>query len=498
MHTSWNSLAGAWRNTWSRSDISSRVAIENENGNLTYAELLRRVGVFASGLSQMGVERGDFVAIDMERSVDAVIALLACICAGACPCPLEPRLMGEQISERLESVGIRWLLCRRARKNELGGIALPADGILVAEDAASGATEFWNDAVDKDDRALLLFTSGSTGKPKGVLLTQGNILNNAYGVIGHTEMSGDERLLHVMPLHHTNAVNNQLFAPFLCGATVIFAGRFKAEEMPALMHKHRPTIITGVPTIYARMLSQTFSEESLEGLRIARCGSAPITVDLHRQIEAKLECALIVSYGLSEATCTSTMNPPARRKIGTVGTVLDGQEIRLFGPDGAPVAQGQEGEVCIGGASVMAGYRGADPDASDRAIRHGWLRTGDLGRFDSEGYLAITGRIKEVIIRGGENLSPVLIENAIASHRGVASCCVVGKADADLGEVPVAFVVPVANAQPAPDDIIATVATRLSRIYQPSEVHFVTSLPENAVGKIDRKAVAALLKAELV
>jgi acyl-CoA synthetase (AMP-forming)/AMP-acid ligase II len=266
--------------------------------------------------------------------------------------------------------------------------------------------------------------------------------------------------------------------------------------MPGLMHKHRPTIITGVPTIYARMLTQTFSPESLASLRIARCGSAPITVDLHQQIEAKLGCALIVSYGLSEATCTSTMNPPGRRKIGTVGTVLSGQKISLFGQNGEPVAQGQEGEVCISGASVMAGYLGAEPGTADRAVRNGWLRTGDLGRFDSEGYLAITGRIKEVIIRGGENLSPVLIENAIASHEGVASCCVVGKAHADLGEVPVAFVVPAAGARPAPDEIIATVANRLSRIYQPCEVHFVTSLPENAVGKIDRKAVAALLKQE--
>lgn len=297
-----------------------------------------------------------------------------------------------------------------------------------------------------------------------------------------------------MPVHHTNALNNQLFAPFLCGAAVIFSGRFKAEEMPKLMHNHRPTIITGVPTMYARLLSQSFSEQSLSSLRMARCGSAPITVDLHQQIEEKLGCSLIVSYGLSEATCTSTMNPPSGRKIGTVGTILAGQQVRLLGPDGQDVAPEQEGEVCIGGASVMAGYLGAEPDATDRAINNGWLRTGDLGRFDSEGYLSITGRIKEVIIRGGENLSPVLIENAIASHPGVAACCVVGKADADLGEIPVAFVIPSAGAQLAPAEIIATVAQRLSRIYQPHEVHFVGSLPENSVGKIDRKALAARLK----
>jgi acyl-CoA synthetase (AMP-forming)/AMP-acid ligase II len=474
--------------------LQQRTALKFDGGQITYAELSHRVGVFASGLRQAGVGRGDLIAIDMERSVDAIVALLACAGAGACPCPLEPRLSAEQTSSRLESVGIDWLLCSAERRKELQDLLPASNRILLVEEAQSASHEYWDETIGPEDRALLLFTSGSTGRPKGVLLTHGNIINNATGVIAHSELSVDDRLLHVMPLHHTNAINNQLFAPFLCGATVIFASRFKAEEMPKLMHNYRPTIITGVPTIYARMLSQSFSDQSLSSLRMARCGSAPITVDLHKQIEAKLGCALIVSYGLSEATCTSTMNPSSRRKIGTVGTVLARQQVRLLGSDGQQVMPGQEGEVCIGGASVMANYIGAEPGTTDRAITNGWLRTGDLGRFDSEGYLSITGRIKEVIIRGGENLSPVLIENAIASHPGVAACCVVGKADADLGEVPVAFVIPSVDWQPAPDEIIAMVTQRLSRIYQPYEVHFVESLPETSVGKIDRKALAARLK----
>ena len=188
------------------------------------------------------------------------------------------------------------------------------------------------------------------------------------------------------------------------------------------------------------------------------------------------------------------MNPVGRRRLGTVGTVLAGQSVVLIGANGQPAAAGQEGEVCVGGDSVMAGYLGADPQAADRAVRDGLLRTGDLGRFDDEGYLSITGRIKEVIIRGGENLSPALIENAIAAHPDVAACCVVGQADADLGEVPVAFVVAAGQRQPSEQAIVETVAARLSRIYRPQAVHFVAALPENSVGKVDRKAVAALLK----
>ena len=494
MHSELSSLVPAWQNTWKRSDVSERIALQTHHGNVTYADMSQRIATFAGGLAESGVQRGDLIALDMERSVDAVIALFGCIVAGACPCPLEPDLTAAQTQERLDSVGIGWLLCSAAHKEKVDGNHSFSQKVLIADEMAHGSRQYWHQELTGQDKALLLFTSGSTGRPKGVLLTHENILTNAVGVIRHSDLSDRDRLLHVMPLHHTNGLNNQLFAPFLCGATVVFAGRFKAGDMPDLMHQYQPTIITGVPTMYARMLSQAFSSQGRAALRMARCGSAPITVDLHRQIEAKLGCPLIVSYGLSEATCTSTMNPPRRRKIGTVGTVLQGQQLALLGPTGEPVGEGHEGEICIAGASVMAGYLGADPGSTDRVVQNGWLRTGDLGRFDSEGYLAITGRIKEVIIRGGENLSPAVIENVITSHEGVAACCVVGMPHADLGEVPVAVVVAASTAHPTKQDILDVVATRLARVYQPADVRFVDALPENAVGKIDRKAVTALLQ----
>ncbi|WP_020655354.1 class I adenylate-forming enzyme family protein [Massilia niastensis] len=487
------SLSLAWRSAWAQPDVASRTALIGAQGSLTYAELHRRVGDFAGGLHALGVRRGDLVGLDLERSLDAVVAMLGCICAGACPCPLEPRLSPGQVQERVLSVGIRWLLADAARQPELLGVLAAPGQVLGIRQVLDQGRSWWDEEAAGDCPALLLFTSGSTGKPKGVLLTHRNILNNARGVARHTGLAPDDRLLHVMPLHHTNAVNNQLFTPFLYGVTVILAGRFKADDMPALLETYRPTIITGVPTMYARMLELPFSAASLAALRFARCGSAPITADLHQRVEARLGCELLVSYGLSEATCTSTMNPVGGRKIGTVGTVLAGQTVVLIGANGQPVPAGQEGEVCVGGDSVMAGYLGADPQAADRAVQDGLLRTGDLGRFDGDGYLSITGRIKEVIIRGGENLSPVLIENAIAAHPDVAACCVVGQADADLGEVPVAFVVATGPRQPGEEAILQAVAARLPRIYRPHAVHFVAALPENSVGKVDRKAVAALL-----
>jgi acyl-CoA synthetase (AMP-forming)/AMP-acid ligase II len=246
--------------------------------------------------------------------------------------------------------------------------------------------------------------------------------------------------------------------------------------------------------MYSRMLAFEFPDASVRSLRMARCGSAPITEELHRKAEARLRTPLVVSYGLSEATCTSTMNPPAARRIGSVGTVLRGQEVRLLSVDGTAIERpDREGEVCIAGPSLMLGYLDEDSDGRPRPIGP-VLRTGDLGRFDADGYLYITGRIKDVIIRGGENLSPALIEGVLARVPGVQACCVVGKADSDLGEVPWAFVVRSADAdgeQLSAQQLDEAVTAALSRIHKPAAYRFVSALPENAVGKIDRRKLAA-------
>jgi acyl-CoA synthetase (AMP-forming)/AMP-acid ligase II len=492
MQQRWSSFTEACAATWTAPELQSCTALEFAGERIAYPDLAVRTDRLAAALRAAGVRRGDLVALAMERSLDTVVALFAVMWAGGCPCPLEPRLSVEETDTRLSSVGIGWVLFDPANAEHAARLGLPAERKVLA---CAGASVAWRDeGLSHDDRALLLFTSGSTGRPKGVLLSHGNLLSNAAGVIAHTGLTGSDRLLHTMPIYHTNGLNNQLFAPLLAGSQVIFAGRFRADEMPALLDEYRPTVLTGVPTMYSRMLDQAFSAASLKQLRMARCGSAPITEDLHRKVESKLGCPLVVSYGLSEATCTSVMNPPDRRKVGTVGTVLEGQTVKLLQPGGTDeVGSGGEGEVAIAGPNLMIGYLGADPDAN-RAITDGWLRTGDLGRFDEDGYLSITGRIKEVIIRGGENLSPLAIEKVIAADPSVAACCVVGRPDADLGEVPVAFVVPSGAAAPDLKRIQDLVTERLSRIYRPEDVYVVGALPETAVGKVDRKSLAAMAR----
>jgi malonyl-CoA/methylmalonyl-CoA synthetase len=492
MDMKWTSLAHACHASWTRDDRRDRIALVSADASFTYGQLAEHAGKVAAALHGAGVARGAIVAIAMERTLDAVLALFGVLMAGGCPCPLEPRLSIEETHTRFTAVGVDWLLYDASQADYASDLRF---GPSLAYEALDTDGAFLDLALTAADRALLLFTSGSTGRPKGVLLSHGNLLANVAGVIPHSGLSEDDVLLHVMPLYHTNGLNNQLFAPLLAGARVALATRFKADDMPALLEAFRPTIITGVPTMYSRMLAQPFSAASHAQLRMARCGSAPLTPDLQAQVEAKLGCPMVVSYGLSEATCTSTMNPPTGRKVGSVGTVLAGQQVCLFAPNSTtPVAPGTDGEICIGGPNLMLGYLGADPGQAD-ATRDGWLHTGDLGRFDNDGFLFITGRIKDVIIRGGENLSPILIENTISADPQVLSCIVVGKADADLGEVPVAFVIPAAGAVIDAGYVQQIVASRLPRIYRPQEVYFVDRLPETAVGKIDRKALVARVRA---
>jgi len=558
-------LVHTWHRAWRDPARRDAPALASESGTLSYAQLFDRVGRVAAGLRARGVGRGARVAIAMERSPAQVAILLGAMAAGACPCPLEAGLSAAETARRMAVGGMGWAIHDEAGAAGLAGSDLPAAQVLPAEaltadaltaDAPAGADSGWAGDLQPGDAGLLLFTSGSTALPKGVLLSHAALLSNTRGVVAHTGLGAGDVLLHVMPLYHTNGLNNQLFAPLCAGAAVALAGRFRAQDMPGLMERFRPTIVTGVPTMYARMLEHAFPPAALARLRFARCGSAPITVELHERIEAHLGRPLVVSYGLSEAACTSTMNPPERRRIGSVGTVLAGQLVLLRSADGSlygppavaaqaaaqagpslaqaqagttqagaatgqvphpagqpfarSAAPGQEGEICIAGPSLMQGYLGTDSSgletldpaaaaAAGIAAPPGGLRllrTGDLGRFDEDGYLYITGRLKDVIIRGGENLSPALIEEAVAACPGVAACCVVGAPDADLGEVPVAFVVADAAAGLLDADAVQqAVAQRLGRIYRPARVLQVDQLPENSVGKIDRKALAAQLRA---
>lgn len=485
-----STLIEAYYSRWRSDDWRDRIALLSDDIELTYGELLERVESLAGALVAEGLAPGEIVALSMARTGDSVAVLLAILFAGGSVCPLEARLSSEEVATRLRRIRCRWAITDDALVHQFA--AVDQNTTVIDRPAlASGASAPDRSRVTLDTPALTLFTSGSTGTPKAVQLNHRAIANNASGLVAHTALTFADRLLHVMPIYHTNGINNQILAPFLAGSQVAFAPRFRAPEMPELMARYQPTLVSGVPTMYSRMLAHEFSAESRRNLRMIRCGSAPITPDLHERIEAAFGCPVVVSYGLSEATCTSTMNPPDDRRVGSVGTTLPHQTVALLDAErDKRVAAGAQGEIAIAGANLMSGYLDDDGVPDPQTIASGWLRSGDLGRFDDDGYLFITGRIKDVIIRGGENIPPGVIEDVITADPAVESCCVVGRPDADLGEVPVAFVVARVGAEIDADRIRAAVEERLSRIHRPEAVMVIDRLPENAVGKVDRKALA--------
>ena len=467
--------------------IRARPALWAAGRSLDYSALADAVTRVSGLLLERGLGRGERVALLAGRTADAVAGLLGVMAAGGAVCVLDTRLPPAELGVRLRSAEIGWLLADAAHDGLASAAAHPKRVRL--EDAAHAVPRTFDD-IGRNDDALLVMTSGSTGAPKAVLLTHANLVSNAYGVAERTGVTPEDRLLHMLPLHHTNGINNLLIVPFCRGASAILLERFHAETFFQEVATHRPTYITGVATHYSRLLQHTPPRGALASLRFARSGAASLSARLHRDIERHLGLPLVHSYGLSEDTCTAAMNPPAARKIGTVGTALAGQRLAVLAPGTeTPVPAAAEGEICIAGPSLMKGYVPPAGHGDGPSIRNGWLRTGDLGWLDDEGYLTVSGRLKEIIIRGGENLSPGRIEEAILRDPDVRGCCVVGAPDADLGEVPVAFVIARDGAcvrQRAIQDCVLAV---LPRTYVPARVIVLEALPEIGIGKVDRGAL---------
>ena len=470
--------------------VRKRPALWADGRSMDYATLADAVMGVSGMLLARGLRRGEHVALFAGRTTEAAAGFLGILAAGGVAYVTDPRLSPQETGQRLRNADIHW---RLADAGHAGIAAACAPGRVLRLDDARGAVQRHITDLAPDDDAVLISTTGSTGASKAVLLTHGNLLSNARGVAERTGITPGDRVLHMMPMHHTNGVNNLLIVPLACGASVVLLERFHAGTFFDEIATHRPTYITGVATHYSRLLAHTPPRGALASLRFARSGSAPLTAQLHWDVERHLGIPLVHSYGLSEATCTAAMNPPAARKIGTVGTALAGQRIAVFAPGSeTAVPTSAEGEICIAGPSLMKGYVPPAGAGDGPSIRNGWLRTGDLGSLDGAGYLTVSGRLKEIIIRGGENLSPGRIEEAILRDPAVHGCCVVGAPDPDLGEVPVAFVVARDGSSIREQAIQERVRAELTRACVPARVMVLGALPEIGVGKIDRAALKRL------
>ncbi|MFF9086125.1 class I adenylate-forming enzyme family protein [Streptomyces sp. NPDC014991] len=446
------------------------------------AAFARRVRRAAAALRARGAGRGDVVALLLPNTVDFVVALFAAWRLGAAVTPVNPALTEDEVRYQLGDAGAAMVVT--AEPSPLGTLTVAELG-AAAEDTAVPET-------DADALALLIYTSGSTGRPKGVMLDHANLAAMTGMMIEAARLSEADHSLLVLPLFHVNGIVVGALSPLLAGGRVTVAGRFQAATFFDVVAAARPTFFSAVPAIYSMLaeLPQQVRPDT-SSVRFAACGAAPMPPALVERFERRYGIPVLEGYGLSEGTCASTTNPlDGPRRPGTVGRPLPGQQVAVMDSQGRIVPAGETGEVVVRGPNVMRGYVGR-PEETARAVVDGWLHTGDVGRFDEHGYLVLVDRIKDVIIRGGENISPKEVETVLGDHPEVLEAAVVGAADRRLGEVPVAFVALRPGAATDAGELLDHCRARLARFKVPTGITFVDRLPRNPVGKTDKPALRA-------
>ncbi|MDV6260085.1 class I adenylate-forming enzyme family protein [Rhodococcoides yunnanense] len=463
-------------------------AIADDRVSLSNREFRDSVRSAAALLSGRGISHGDVVAIMLPNQVEFVIALFAAWRLGATATPVNPSLTAQEIGFQLDDCSAALVVTALELELKLASDVARLTDLTEQPDAAG-----LNDApvqTTANDLALLIYTSGTTGKPKGVMLDHANLTAMTSMSIDAFSLDADEHSLLILPLFHVNGIVVSILSPLAAGGRATIAGRFDPSTFFDRVEAAQPTFFSGVPTIYAMLanLPDTVVPDT-SSLRYAVCGAAPASPALLAAFEARFGVPVVEGYGLSEGTCASTVNPlNGPRKPGTVGLPLPGQEIRIVDEQGDTIDDGRPGGVLVKGANVMRGYLGR-PEETAETIQDGWLRTGDIGKLDEDGYLTLVDRAKDMIIRGGENIYPKEIENVVYQLPGVYEAAVIGQPHEVRGEEPVLFVALTADADITEADIDAHMKSSLSKYKWPVDIIVVDEVPKNPVGKIDKPAL---------
>ncbi|MEV0063310.1 AMP-binding protein [Nocardia sp. NPDC050718] len=457
-------------------------ALADDSTTLSNAQFHARVEAAASILHRAGVRADDVVAVVLPNRVELVVVLFAAWRLGAAVTPVNPGLTDDDIRYQIEDSGAGVVIGEPGR----AGVTLAVDDLARSAGPVAAAAPV-------DNLALIIYTSGTTGRPKGVLLGHENLAAMCTMIIGALGLDASDHSLLILPLFHVNGIVVSVLSPLLAGGRTTVAGKFSASGFFDAVARIRPTYFSAVPAIYAMLVAQPEGERpDASSLRLAICGAAPTPAELIDRFQQRYGVPIVEGYGLSEGTCASTLNPVAgQRKPGTVGLPLPGQAVAIMDPDGALVAPGEPGEVVVRGPNVMRGYLGK-PTETAATVVDGWLHTGDVGYFDPDGYLVLVDRIKDMIIRGGENLYPKEIENALYRHPAVHEAAVVGVPDAVLGEVPVAHVVAAPRARITAAELTEHCRAELAAFKVPVAIVLTAEMPRNPVGKIDKKQLRAL------
>ncbi|MDJ0777966.1 MAG: malonyl-CoA synthase [Gammaproteobacteria bacterium] len=471
----------------------SRCLVRLPSGaTLSRADLYTLSGRYANLLIERGVAAGDRVAVQVDKSPEAVALYLATVRAGGVFLPLNTAYTGKEIEYFIDDAEPTLFVCDPTRASEFDNLQTT----VLSLDAAGGGSftaaadtlgaEFDTVARAPDDLAAILYTSGTTGLSKGAMLSHDNLLSNALTLVDYWGFEQDDVLLHALPIFHTHGLFVATNVVLLAGASMIFLPRFDLEAM--ITQLPRATALMGVPTFYTRLLADArFDRELVAHMRLFISGSAPLLAETHVEFESRTGHRILERYGMTE-TNMNTSNPyHGERRAGTVGLPLPGVDIRITDAEsGASLAAGETGMVEVRGPNVFRGYWRKPEKTAQEFRADGFFVTGDMGVIDADGYLQIVGREKDLIISGGYNIYPKQIETEIDALDGVVESAVFGAADPDLGEIVVAAVVTEAGAALDADAIIDAIRPSLARFKLPRRVEFVAELPRNAMGKVQK------------
>jgi malonyl-CoA/methylmalonyl-CoA synthetase len=454
----------------------------------TYGDARRGSAQLAHALRGLGVGPGARVAVQVEKSAVAILLYLACVRAGAVLLPMNTAYSDAEVDYLLGDAEPTLFVCDPSRSDRAGGpavVTLDARGAGTLVGVAGVQPDDFDDVErTADDLAAILYTSGTTGRPKGAMLSERNLTSNAVALHRVWGFRPDDVLLHALPIFHTHGLFVATNCVLANGTGMVFLPRFDVDAV--VQHLPRSTVFMGVPTYYTRLLGDPRADaDRCAHVRLFVSGSAPLLASTHDDFFSRTGHAILERYGMTE-TSMITSNPlDGDRRPGTVGFALPDVEVRVT-DDGRPCAAGEIGGIEVRGPNVFSGYWRRPELAATEFTVDGFFRTGDLGTFDTDGYLAIVGRSKDLVISGGLNVYPKEVEDVLDALDGVFESAVIGVPDPDFGEAVVAVVVADDGAALEGAAIRAAAREHLAGYKVPRRVHVVDALPRNTMGKVEK------------
>ncbi len=486
-------------------DDLDTTAVETDNGLLySWCDLDRSTAMLANLLASLGLPAGARIAVQVDKSVEAMVLYLATLRAGYVFLPLNSAYQADEIRYFIGNAEPAVVVCSSANFGWVSKIAFMAgtahvftlDGDRTGsllDRAAHHSDQHVVAQVEADALAAILYTSGTTGRSKGAMLTHGNLLSNARTLKAYWGWQPGDVLIHALPIFHVHGLFVAIHGALLNGSKMLWCSKFDARSVVEMLP--RATVFMGVPTLYVRLLQEPgLTPEAVRSMRLFIAGSAPLLIDTFEEWQTRTGHTILERYGMSETTML-TSNPyraqDGARRGGTVGFPLPGVQLRVVDGANQPLAVDEIGGIQVRGPNVFQGYWRMPEKTAEEFTVDGFFKTGDLGQIDAQGYVHIVGRSKDLIISGGYNVYPAEVEAALNDLPGVNESAVVGVPHADFGEVGVALVVAHAGVVLEPAQILAALKTRMAHFKVPKQCYLLAELPRNAMGKVQKNILRA-------